>query len=57
MAELSLKEAFEYQLAHTQATPRPPVKGGLISERGGIEYLRKCKRKGYAEYRQVDCKE
>lgn len=47
MAELSLKEAFEYQLAHTQATPRAPVKGGLISERGGIEYLRKCKRKGY----------
>ena len=47
MGEMTLLEAFEYQLAHTQATPRPPVKGGLISERGGIEYLRKCKNKGY----------
>ena len=47
MAELSLKEAFEYQMQHTHAIPRAQAPIGIIDNKGGIEYLRKCKNKGY----------
>ena len=47
MTELSLKEAFQYQLEHTQATPREASPYGIIESKGGIEYLRRCKNKGY----------
>lgn len=47
MDEMTLLEAFEYQLAHTTVKPRAPVPVGILEERGGIEYLRKCKNKGY----------
>ena len=47
MAELSLKEAFEYQLANTKPPIREKMPPGYIDEKGGIGYLKMLKSKGY----------
>ena len=46
MVELSLKEAFEYQMRHTSVKHKKPVTGKHIEEKGGLEYLRKLKQRG-----------
>lgn len=47
MVEMTLLEAFEYQMQHTRATPRPQVQMSILEDKGGIEYLRRCRSKGY----------
>lgn len=47
MAELSLKEAFEYQLANTKPPRHQSMYPGHIDDKGGLEYLRKLKNMGY----------
>ena len=47
MGEMTLLEAFEYQMKHTCTKPRAPIAVGTIEGKGGVEYLRKCKNKGY----------
>ena len=44
--ELSLKEAFEYQMMHTSVKPKKPVTKSEIEAKGGVEYLRKLKQRG-----------
>ena len=46
MVELSLKEAFEYQMRHTSVKHKKPVTGKHIEENGGLEYLYKLKQNG-----------
>lgn len=46
MVELSLKEAFEYQMRHTSVKHKKPVTKSEIEAKGGLEYLRKLKQKG-----------
>ena len=45
--ELSLKEAFEYQMRHTSVKHKKPVTGKHIEAKGGLEYLYKLKQNGY----------
>lgn len=47
MEEMTLLEAFEYQLEHSKPIPREKVTMGTLDEKGGVEYLRKCKDRGY----------
>lgn len=44
--ELSLKEAFEYQMRHTSVKHKKPVTKSEIEAKGGLEYLRKLKQRG-----------
>ena len=44
--ELSLKEAFEYQMRHTSVKYKKPVTKSEIEAKGGLEYLRKLKQRG-----------
>lgn len=46
MVELSLKEAFEYQMRHTSVKHKKPVTKSEIEAKGGLEYLRKLKQRG-----------
>ena len=47
MTELSLKDAFEYQMQHTKPPSKPQRSMKDIEDKGGVEYIRKLKRKGY----------
>lgn len=47
MVEMTLLEAFEYQLANTKPPKHQPMYPGHIDDKGGLEYLRKLKNKGY----------
>lgn len=47
MMELSLQEAFEYQMKNTRVKSRQGIPMNCIEEKGGLEYLSKMKGKGY----------
>lgn len=47
MVEMTLLEAFEYQMRNTRAKSREAMPAGHIHEKGGLEYLRKLKGRGY----------